>query len=57
MIYNAKTSRPSVCNAIETILIHRDIAQQALPKIKERLDEKQVQLRGCDKTRDILGTA
>ena len=55
IIYNAKTSRPSVCNAIETILIHRDIAQQALPKIKERLDEKQVQLRGCDKTRAILG--
>ena len=55
IIYNAKTSRPSVCNAIETILIHQDVAKQALPKIKKRLDEKQVQLRGCEKTRAILG--
>ena len=31
IIYNAKTSRPSVCNAIETILVHKDIAEQALP--------------------------
>lgn len=55
IIYNAKTSRPSVCNAIETILVHQDCAREALPLIKARLDEKQVQLRGCKKTRDILG--
>lgn len=55
IIFNAKTSRPSVCNAIETILIHRDIAQEALPVIKARLDEKNVELRGCDRTRAILG--
>lgn len=54
IIYNAKTSRPSVCNAIETILVHKDIAEKALPAIKARLDEKQVELRGCEKTRAIL---
>ena len=55
IIYNAKTSRPSVCNAIETILVHRDIAEKALPVIKARLDDKQVELRGCERTRAILG--
>jgi glutamate-5-semialdehyde dehydrogenase len=55
IIFNAKTSRPSVCNAIETVLVHKDIAQKALPVIKSRLDKKQVELRGCEKTRAILG--
>lgn len=55
IIYNAKTSRPSVCNAIETILVHKDIAEKALPVIKARLDEKNVELRGCERTRAILG--
>jgi gamma-glutamyl phosphate reductase len=55
IIYNAKTSRPSVCNAIETVLVHKDIAEKALPAIKARLDGKQVELRGCERTRAILG--
>ena len=55
IIFNAKTSRPSVCNAIETILVHRDAAEKALPVIKARLDEKKVELRGCERTRAILG--
>lgn len=55
IIYNAKTSRPSVCNAIETILVHKNIAKKALPVIKARLDEKNVELRGCERTREILG--
>ena len=55
IIYNAKTSRPSVCNAIETILVHEAVAQKALPLIAERLAQKQVELRGCEKTRAILG--
>ena len=54
IVYNAKCSRPSVCNAIETLLVHEKIAGKALPRIKSRLDEKQVELRGCDKTRAIL---
>lgn len=54
IIYNAKTSRPSVCNAIETILVHKDIAEEALPKIKAKLDEKNVVLRCCEKSAEIL---
>lgn len=55
IIFNAKTSRPSVCNAIETILVHKAIAEKALPVIKERLDTKSVELRGCEETVRILG--
>ena len=55
IVFNAKTSRPSVCNAIETVLVHSAIAEKALPAIKRRLDEKHVELRGCERTRAILG--
>lgn len=54
IIFNAKTSRPSVCNAIETVLLHQDIAREFLPVMKKKLDEKQVEIRGCEKTREIL---
>lgn len=54
IVFNAKTSRPSVCNACESLLVHRDIAEQALPAIKRRLDEKQVILRGDEAARAIL---
>ena len=54
IVYNAKCSRPSVCNAIETLLVHEKLAGEALPRIKSRLDEKRVELRGCEKTRAIL---
>ncbi len=57
IIYNAKTSRPSVCNAIETILVHKNIADKALPLIKAKLDDKNVELRGCEKTIEILGNS
>ena len=55
IIFNAKTQRPSVCNAIETVLVHKDIAEKALPAIKAELDKKNVELRGCERTRGILG--
>lgn len=55
IVYNAKTSRPSVCNAIETILVHEAVAKEFLPLVKRRLDEKQVELHGDKKTREILG--
>ena len=54
IIFNAKTSRPSVCNAMEKLLVHRDIAEKALPAIKARLDEKKVELRGCKRKCEIL---
>ena len=55
IVFNAKTSRPSVCNALETLLVHSDIAAQALPVIYERLKEKDVEIRGCERTAAILG--
>ncbi len=54
IIDNAKTSRPSVCNAVETILIHEDIYSDFLPLIHERLSDKGVELRGCEKTLSVL---
>lgn len=57
IIFNAKTSRPSVCNAIETVLIDREIAQKALPMIYEKLKEKSVEVRGCPETLKILPDA
>ena len=55
VVYNAKTSRPSVCNAIETILVHEAVAERFLPLVKKKLDEKKVELHGDEKTREILG--
>ena len=55
IIYNAKTSRPSVCNAAECLLVHSDVAEDFLPLAKELLDQKQVELRGCPRTAAILG--
>lgn len=55
IVDNGKTQRPSVCNAIESLLIHENCAEKILPMIKARLDEHNVQLRGCEKTRAILG--
>lgn len=52
IVYNAKTSRPSVCNAAESLVIHKDIVNKALPVIKERLDEKNVELRGDEAARN-----
>ena len=55
IIFNAKCSRPSVCNAAETLLVARDVAAAFLPKAKALLDTKLTQLRGCPETIAILG--
>lgn len=55
IVFNAKTSRVSVCNALETLLVHEKIADKALPAIYDRLKEKNVEIRGCEKTVAILG--
>ncbi|MBQ4310203.1 MAG: glutamate-5-semialdehyde dehydrogenase [Oscillospiraceae bacterium] len=52
---NGKTQRPSVCNALESLLIHKNAAEKLLPLIKARLDEHNVEIRGCEETRRILG--
>lgn len=54
VLVNAKCSRPSVCNAVETLLVHEAIAKEFLPKAAEALAPYQVELRGCEKTRTIL---
>ena len=55
IVNNGKTQRPSVCNAVESLLVHKNIAEAALPVIKSKLDEHNVEIRGCQKTADILG--
>ena len=49
-LINAKTQRPSVCNACETILVHQDIANQVLPSLLQKLQDKGVEIRGCEQT-------
>ncbi|MBQ3160721.1 MAG: glutamate-5-semialdehyde dehydrogenase [Oscillospiraceae bacterium] len=55
IVDNGKTQRPSVCNAVESLLVHENIAEKALPAIKARLDGHNVEIRGCEKTAAILG--
>jgi glutamate-5-semialdehyde dehydrogenase len=52
--YNAKAQRPGVCNAMETLLVHQEVAPSLLPAITEKLQEAGVELRGCPRTRHIL---
>ena len=52
--FNAKVQRPGVCNAMETLLIHRDIAPRFLPPMAERFMAAGVELRGCAETRALL---
>lgn len=51
---NAKTQRPSVCNAMETLLVHENIAAKFLPNMAKSLREAGVLLKGCNKVRAIL---
>jgi len=50
IVHNAKTHRPSVCNALETLLVDRAVADRFLPMIAARLGEAGVELRGCPET-------
>lgn len=51
--FNAKVQRPGVCNAMETMLVHRNVAARFLPRICRRLAEAGVELRGCEATRRV----
>ena len=57
LTHNAKTQRPGVCNAVETLLVHRDIAAEFLPAAAARLAAAGVELRGCPRTRALLPSA
>ena len=55
IVHNGKTSRPSVCNAVETCLVHKAVAEEFLPMLKKALDSHNVEIRGCELTKMILG--
>jgi glutamate-5-semialdehyde dehydrogenase len=54
ILVNAKCQRPGVCNAAESLLVHRDVAPAFLPAAAADLQQKGVELRGCDMTRRLL---
>lgn len=54
IIYNAKTQRIGVCNACESLVVHRKIADQFLPLLKKRLDEKEVEVRADEAARAVV---
>jgi glutamate-5-semialdehyde dehydrogenase len=54
---NAKVSRPSVCNAMETLLIHAACAEALAPSLCRRLADAGVEIRGCDRTRALFPAA
>ena len=53
---NAKCQRPGVCNAMETLLVHRDVAEKFLPAVADALRAKGVELRGDRRTSEVLGS-
>ncbi|MDP3022098.1 MAG: glutamate-5-semialdehyde dehydrogenase [Sulfuricurvum sp.] len=54
---NAKVQRPGVCNAMETLLVDQEIAGEILPVLKEVFDNAKTQLKGCEKTRNVIDIA
>jgi glutamate-5-semialdehyde dehydrogenase len=57
IVLNAKTQRPSVCNALETLLVDRAVAARFLPPLAARLAAAGVEVRGCPQTRTLVSTA
>lgn len=54
VLVDGKTSRPGVCNALETLLVHRDVAASFLPYAARALEERGVELRGCERSRTLV---
>jgi glutamate-5-semialdehyde dehydrogenase len=54
VVLNAKVQRPATCNATETLLVHKEIAERFLPKMAELFREHGVEMRGCSETRKII---
>lgn len=54
IVYNAKTSRPAVCNAAESLVVHQDLADEFLPELYKLFSKNNVEIRGCEKTVKVL---
>ena len=54
IVLNAKTQRPGVCNAAEKLLIHENISKEFLPKVVKALREKNVEIRGDEKSKEVV---
>lgn len=54
IVVNSKAQRPSVCNSLETLLIHKDVAESLLPEIARSLKDAGVTIHGCEKTQAII---
>jgi len=57
IVINAKTQRPGVCNAMETLLVHKEIADKFLPVAGRELIKRGVEIRGCEETKRIIPEA
>ena len=57
ILINSKCQRPGVCNAAESLLVHRDVASRFLPQVAKGLRAKGVELRGCERTRSFIADA
>ena len=57
IVVNAKCQRPGVCNAMESLLVHAEVAERFLPSLGAALSEKGVELRGCAASRNYLSQA
>jgi len=57
IVFNAKCQRPGVCNAMETLLVHGAVADKFLPEMAKRLTDAGVELRGCERTRELVPQA
>ena len=54
VIENAKVQRPSVCNALDTVLVHHSVAREFIPRLAQRMAQRQVELRAADRALSIL---
>lgn len=54
IVINSKTQRPTVCNALETLLVHQSVAGQILPSLAKALTDAGVTIHGCEKTQSII---
>jgi glutamate-5-semialdehyde dehydrogenase len=57
LVINGKCQRPGVCNALESLLVHRNVAEKFIPLLAEKLRENKVEIRGCEITKRLAPDA